>query len=151
MSDRAERAPASVNREAITRRGKNVMRYYAATAVPFNEARPERAERKEIVVDARLPVSPKPIPTNSEYTARVHDCARASSFLICKLTVFATIVRETRRDKLISLARLLGATFIESFSRAYKRHNRGETVFCKNFHFFKDFQEHRVSDITSFS
>lgn len=30
---------ASVNREAITRRGKNVMRYYAATAVPFNEVK----------------------------------------------------------------------------------------------------------------
>jgi len=30
---------ASVNREAITRRGKNVMRYYATTAVPFNEVR----------------------------------------------------------------------------------------------------------------
>jgi len=48
MSERGGRAPASVNREAITRRGKNVMRYYAATAVPFNKVTRERRRERRL-------------------------------------------------------------------------------------------------------
>lgn len=45
-----EHVLTSVNREAITRCSKNVMRYYAVTAVPFNEVRRELSER-ELLVD----------------------------------------------------------------------------------------------------
>lgn len=51
----------SVNRKAITRRGKNVMRYYAATAAPFNEMRPRTESERESYSLSSYSLSPKPI------------------------------------------------------------------------------------------
>jgi len=75
----------SVNRKAITRRGKNVMRYYAATAAPFNEMkRGLRAKGSHRLIPCRRN-------QYNEFNALVRQL-RTSIVppFICKSTVFAT-------------------------------------------------------------
>lgn len=128
------RMPASVNREAITRRGKNVMRYYAATAAPFNEVR--RGPRSK----EKSPAYPLCRRNQSEFNAPVRQLRRPPSSASRRCSHRSAIRRTSRslivRERLIEWLRLTQAL--------HPRRNG-----LRKFSSLYDSREYRVSDIIS--